>query len=214
VFDHQRGELLGFLVGTAQLQKRVPQVVDHLRHSRAAEGPLGGSNQRAWDGLVNELASWLREKQAFAGVCDDAERRFLGFASRGVEPDDAGAGLAELGAKVVRSYQLGSARRSRSAEQWGLRNLLPTAIALEDGAPARPGELLLALHAAARFLAGAEPRTPGAARSVDPAGERRLLESTRLNESLQDTLNAVVGRLEDFVAEFEREEAAGDIAAL
>jgi uncharacterized coiled-coil protein SlyX len=30
--------------------------------------------------------------------------------------------------------------------------------------------------------------------------ERRLVESTRLNESLQDTLNAVVGRLESFVA--------------
>jgi hypothetical protein len=30
--------------------------------------------------------------------------------------------------------------------------------------------------------------------------ERRLVESTRLNESLQDTLNAVVGRLETFVA--------------
>lgn len=30
--------------------------------------------------------------------------------------------------------------------------------------------------------------------------ERRLVESTRLNESLQDTLNAVVGRLEAFVA--------------
>ncbi|HEX5133500.1 MAG TPA: DUF3450 domain-containing protein [Candidatus Krumholzibacteria bacterium] len=47
--------------------------------------------------------------------------------------------------------------------------------------------------------------------------ERRLLESTRLNESLQDTLNAVVGRLETFVARdipFLVDERAARVAAI
>lgn len=47
--------------------------------------------------------------------------------------------------------------------------------------------------------------------------ERRLVESTRLNETLQDTLNAVVGRLEAFVARdlpFLVEERSARVAAI
>ena len=132
------------------------EVIDYLESVRpSGEAECGRTNQRHWEGLLNQLRGWHQEKVNFARSCSDLETRAQYFGARhdGSTTDwTVPGGYKRLLPSVIFLFCL--ARKKAMGEQVDfLTLLLPPPIPLrEDRESPTTGDLLLVAHLICKVL--------------------------------------------------------------
>ena len=156
--------------------EELAEVIEHLARVRLSpDTACGERNRREWQGLLDQLRGWHREKVNFVQSCSDLEAGVRAFA-RGQGGLTAGsavpADFRRLLPAVVRSYRI--AQERSKTERLEFLTLLPSTPSTLDPGGRSPttSELLLAAHLFCRFLAGREAESGPAETLLD---HQRLL---------------------------------------
>jgi pyruvate-formate lyase-activating enzyme len=131
-------------------------VIEYLESFRPSlEGECGPKNRRHWEGLLNQLRGWQRDKLEFARSSAEIEASVLNFARRHRGSTNEGT-IPESFERLLPSAvsSLCIARERAKGDRIEFLTLLPRPpIALaEEGEPPTAPELLLAAHLLCSFL--------------------------------------------------------------